>query len=271
MIPAGRRLGEVVQIIDEKKYFAIHAPWQTGKTTLLRNLSRELTAGGNYAALTVSLESFVQSELESSMPRIIRHLRDRAAEQLSDALLPPPIMTEQLDPETALRNYLASWSKACPNPVVLFIDKIDSLHEQILLSVLRQLRDGYTSRPAPFPQSVALVGLRDVRDYRVRLRENRESLGTSSPFNIKYRSFSLRNFNEAEVEELLGQHTKETGQKFDEETIAEIWRQTKGQPWLVNALAGQLTTEHDALVPDPSETVTKEHLQDGVRVVICRA
>ena len=37
-----------------------------------------------------------------------------------------------------------------------------------LLAVLRQLRAGYPRRPAGFPHSVVLCGVRDVRDYRIR-------------------------------------------------------------------------------------------------------
>ena len=36
---------------------------------------------------------------------------------------------------------------------------------------------------------------------------------------------------------LLAQHTEEAGQAFMSEAIATVWRQTQGQPWLVNALS----------------------------------
>ncbi|HBY76174.1 MAG TPA: polyketide biosynthesis operon protein CyrO, partial [Cyanobacteria bacterium UBA11148] len=78
-------------------------------------------------------------------------------------------------------------------------------------SVLRQLRNGYPSRPKAFPQSVGLIGLRDVRDYKVTAGGS-DRLNTSSPFNIKVRSITLRDFNAEEVAELYGQHTQDTGQ-----------------------------------------------------------
>lgn len=40
----------------EDRYFVLHAPWQTGKTTSLRTLAAELTAEGDTAALMVSCE-----------------------------------------------------------------------------------------------------------------------------------------------------------------------------------------------------------------------
>ena len=50
---------------------------------------------------------------------------------------------------------------------MLLIDEIDALIGDSLLAVLRQLRAGYVRRPAGFPQSVVLCGVRDVRDYRI--------------------------------------------------------------------------------------------------------
>jgi hypothetical protein len=75
------------------------------------------------------------------------------------------------------------------------------------------------------------------------LRPDERSLGTASPFNIKDRSLTLRDFDEPEVRELLAQHTEETGQRFSAEAQAELFEQTQGQPWLTNALAAQLTTQ----------------------------
>ena len=56
-------------------------------------------------------------------------------------------------------------------------------------------------------------------------------------FNIKAKSLRLGNFIEAEVKTLLLQHTETTGQVFTPEALEYVWRQTQGQPWLVNALA----------------------------------
>jgi hypothetical protein len=100
--------------------------------------------------------------------------------------------------------------------LVLFVDEIDSLQDEALLSVLRQLRDGYPERPKNFPQSVGLVGLRDVRDYKV-ASGGSDRLNTASRFNIKVRSLTLRDFNAIEVAQLYQQHTDDTGQVFTPE------------------------------------------------------
>jgi hypothetical protein len=58
-----------------------------------------------------------------------------------------------------LRSFLQAWSLACPRPLVLFIDEADALQDQVLISLWRQLRDGYAHRPQGFPHSLALIGL----------------------------------------------------------------------------------------------------------------
>jgi hypothetical protein len=65
---------------------------------------------------------------------------------------------------------------------VLFFDEIDALRGASLVSVLRQLRDGHNDRPHAFPASVALCGLRDVRDYKSAAGGDPSRLGTASPF-----------------------------------------------------------------------------------------
>jgi ATP-dependent Clp protease ATP-binding subunit ClpA len=79
-----------------------------------------------------------------------------------------------------MKQALMQWAHHNPKPIVLFIDEVDSLVGDTLISLLRQLRAGYNKRPSLFPQSVVLCGLRDVRDYRVhsgREKEKREKWG----------------------------------------------------------------------------------------------
>jgi hypothetical protein len=270
MLSPTRRLGQIRDLIDGKFYFVIHAARQMGKTTLLRTLSRELTAEGKYAAITVSLENFNSPDPTEVMPQILRQIQEAAHNQLPKDLKLPAREQFVSDPLMALQSYLEAWSRMSPRPVVVFFDEIDALEGKVLISVLRQLRNGYTSRPAPFPQSVALVGMRDVRDYKVKARADSDTLGSSSPFNIKMRSLTLRCFNQEEVEELLLQHTHETGQRFAPEAIREVYAQTCGQPWLVNALAAQLVTSYDALVKDRSVEVTREKVIDAREILIER-
>ncbi len=70
-------------------------------------------------------------------------------------------------PDSALNIALCRWAESSPRPLVLLLDEIDSLVGDTLISVLKQLRAGYDERPASFPQSIILCGVRDVCDYRI--------------------------------------------------------------------------------------------------------
>jgi hypothetical protein len=164
---------------------------------------------------------------------------------------------------------LSAWARVCPRPIVLFFDEIDALRGQSLLSVLRQLRDGYPSRPASFPASVVLCGLRDVRDYKAASGGDPNRLGTSSPFNVKLTSMRLGNLVPDEVAALYGQHTADTGQVFQPEALKRAIDVTGGQPWLVNALAREVIEE--MRIPR-TEPITAAHVdQAKERLILARA
>ncbi len=138
-----------------------------------------------------------------------------------------------------------------------------------LLSVLGQLRTGYRQRPGRFPQSVVLCGVRNVRDYRIHAASEPGPVYGGSAFSVKAKSLRLGDLRQTEVRELLAQHTEETGQSFEEETQAEIWRLSQGQPWLVNALAWEACFEQ-AGVTDQSRSVTVEAVTDARERLILR-
>ncbi|MGE5342794.1 MAG: AAA family ATPase [Candidatus Omnitrophota bacterium] len=257
MVNPLKRLSSVEQLIEQELYFTIHAPRQTGKTTYLYALTRKLNADGKYIAMVVSferagIESFT---VDKGNETVINAIYISSRRQL-DETHQPPNPEEKHYPD--LINYLQTWCENQKKPIVLLIDEIDSLLDDVLISILRQLRDGYQGRPKFFPSSVALVGLRDVRDYKIKIREEKKSYGAASPFNIKSDSFFMCNFKKEEVFELLDQHKEATGQVFPQEVKEEIFRLTNGQPWLVNALARQIVEK--MLHSDYSKPITMDLL-----------
>ena len=253
MVDPLKRIDNIKELIEKELYFTIHAPRQTGKTTFLYAMAKELNGGRNYIALVVSFESagYGSISVEQANRTLNRSIFEAACIQLPKEFIPED---PQKTPDYNVKSYLNSWCRSLEKPLILFIDEIDALLDDVLIAVLRQLRDGYQARPAGFPSSVALVGLRDVRDYKAKLRPENVSLGTASPFNVKSKSIFMGNFTYEEVTELLTQHTEETGQIFSKEVIDEIFRLTEGQPWLVNALANQIVNE--ILKDDHSKEIT---------------
>ncbi|MGJ0606135.1 ATP-binding protein [Cylindrospermopsis raciborskii] len=261
--PTGR-LPQLKALIDGRNYFIIHAPRQVGKTTAMIALAQELTDSGEYTAVMLSVEvgSVFPDEPERAERAILGSWQDAIDIWLPEDLHPP------FDPERreTIGAFLKSWAKSSPRPLVVFIDEIDSLQNQTLISVLRQLRDGFPRRPRGFPHSVGLIGMRDVRDYKVKSGGS-ERLNTSSPFNIKAESLTLSNFSFTDVQNLYEQHTTSTGQVFTPEAVQQAYYLTDGQPWLVNALARQAT---QVLVQDVNEPITAEVINQAKEILIQR-
>jgi len=281
MVSALSRLPEVPGLVAQEGYFVVHAPRQTGKTTALIALASELTGQSRYAAVRFSCEGAraAGDDFDAATLGILQWIREAAETSLSAELWPPP--WPEAPPAARLGTALRAWAEVCPRPLVLFFDEIDALQGQTLISVLSQLRNGFTDRPAEFPASVALCGLRDVRDCHPRNRfaiprvpgaasgGDSSRLGTSSPFNIKVESLRLGDFTLEDVSTLYGQHTTETGQQFAPGAVEHAYELTGGQPWLVNALAREVI---EKIQVPPTEAVTIEHLEKAKeRLILARA
>ena len=270
MIEAALRLQGVEQMIDMKQYFVIHAARQSGKTTYLRDLAHRLNETGKYYTLYCSLESLQGVEkAETGIPQIISCI----AKSLYNAKIPHYenfakeanffFFTTVLNFE--LTKYIASLDK----PLILLFDEADCLSEDTLISFLRQLRDGYNNRSDnPFVHSVALVGMRNIRDYKAKVRPDSQTLGSASPFNIVTETFTLENFTFPEVASFYQQHTVETGQRFEPNAIELVYEQTQGQPWLVNAIAREVIVK--LLQSDYTQPVTASLAHQAIQNIILR-
>ena len=56
MLSPTSRLPDLERLIAQESYFVIHAPRQTGKTTAMIALAKQLTSSGRYTAVMVSAE-----------------------------------------------------------------------------------------------------------------------------------------------------------------------------------------------------------------------
>lgn len=238
-------LDSALTLIQEKQYFILHGPPQSGKTSALLALADSLNSGahGEYRCVYVNLEA--TREAREDIPRVaqavigelekagLRYLQDESLkEHCAEALASGR-------PETAIERLLAVWSRSDPRPLVLLIDEVDSLEGDGLLTVLRQSRAGYDLRPGEFPQSIVLCGRRDLPDLRIRSSSTGYVVAGDSAFNIGADPVRLGNFSRAEVKGLLAQHTAESGQEFEPAAVYRVWMQTRGQPGLVNALCSR--------------------------------
>ena len=270
MIESSSRLKGVEQLIDMEQYFVIQAARQSGKTTYLKDLAQRLNESGTYYALYCSLEKLHRIEdPEKGIPEIVRTIKNTLR---YSAIPHKDAFAEKAEYENFTGVFGAEISLFCmklDKPLVILFDEADCLSEGTLISFLRQLRNGYIDRDTtPFVHSLALVGMRNIRDYKALVRPDRESLGSTSPFNIVTKTYTLKNFTIEEITTLYSQHTKETGQVFEQEAIELVYEQTQGQPWLVNAIAREVIVK--MLQSDYTRPVTAPSVAEAIETIILR-
>ncbi|MDQ5909468.1 MAG: hypothetical protein QG599_1563 [Pseudomonadota bacterium] len=267
-------MDDVLTLIDRQKYFLLHAPRQTGKTTCLLALMDYLNREGRYRTLYANIEGAqtAREDVDRGMATICSVLGRSARLYLHDGRLADWYRDggATVPADDRLAQLLEFWAAADPRPAVLLLDEVDALIGDTLISLLRQLRAGYPQRPAAFPQSVILCGVRDLRDYRIHARSEPSPITGGSAFNIKAKSLRLGDFTANEVATLLQEHTTETGQIFTPDALAQVWHLTQGQPWLVNALAYEACFERPA-GRDRSQPITVDLIdQAKERLIINR-
>ncbi len=266
LLPTGDRLPSLTRLIAQQNYFVFHAPRQTGKTTAMLSLAKTFADNSDYTAVVVSAEvgaAFRHNPGEAELA-ILGAWWSAIAVRLPADRQPPHLVNAPAGQR--IQANLRNWAMHSDRPLVVLVDEIDALQDETLISVLRQLRDGFPTRPDAFPQSIGLIGLRDVRDYKV-ASGGSDRLNTASPFNIKAKSITLRNFNAQEVGELYRQHTQDTGQIFTDRAVELAFDLTQGQPWLVNALAKEIVEE---IVEDTEIAITTEHIEQAKEILIRR-
>ncbi len=248
LIPFYKRLDwdDIQQLIASEKYFLLHAPRQTGKTSALLEMMAELNSGDTYHVLYANIESaqVSRNNVDSGIEIACSVISRAARLYLKEERLIEWLRTRgrEVTGGDRLNGMLTYWAEISDRPTVLFLDETDALVGDTLVSLLRQIRSGYNQRPHSFPQSIVLCGLRDIKDYRIHISAG-DIITGGSAFNIKAKSLRLGNFTPEEIEILYTQHTEATGQHFEGGILNEVWQDTNGQPWLVNALAHEMTWE----------------------------
>jgi hypothetical protein len=265
MLPPEDRLvgAQLHRYVEDKLYWVLHAPRQTGKTTFLKSWAREINAGGAAVACYVSVEDCQNiADSDKAMLTIYQAICDFA--KLSGIAVPS---IEKPTPAGLLRTTLIQWAeRVAPKPLIVLFDEVDVLVDNALVSFLRQLRGGFADRgTGQFPVSIALVGMRDLKDYIMKSKDG-QRVNPGSPFNIKVDSASLSNFSKDDVMRLFAQRTEETGQQITQEALDYVYDQSKGQPWIVNSLFARVTLR--LLDANSAETVTIELVREARQQMI---
>jgi len=267
MLDPLRNIGkELTNLIERKNYFVLHAARQSGKTTLLWELVNKINAEGKYYALYCSLEGLqALTEPEKGIPEIVQKIESYIRNQGLPNNFAKDANYGSIS--NVLNDSLVDYCRSLDKPLVILFDEADCLSNGTLITFLRQLREGFVSRAkVPFVHSIALVGMRNIRDYKARIRPDSETLGSASPFNIISEAMTISNFTSEEVAELYNQHTTATGQVFEEDAAKFIFEQTQGQPWLVNAIAREAVEK--ICKSDYSTVITQDIAKQAIQNII---
>ena len=259
--------------IGNKFYFLLHAPRQSGKTSAIREYVKHVNQDSKYSALYMSTEPahIATNNIERTVYwllfQLARQIRIQLPQEKEAYEYARKLLQQNPIPEDSFAQFLEFWAEQSSKPLALFFDEIDGLVEKSLIFLLKQLRTGYTNRPHHFPQTVCLIGVRNLQDYKLQSIEDKEKGILLSPFNIVADVLLLKNFTRDQIADLYRQHTAATGQEFTEEAIDYAFYLTQGQPWLVNALAYQACFRD---VKDRSQPITKEVIERAKEQLIMR-
>ncbi|MDR1484226.1 MAG: AAA family ATPase, partial [Planctomycetaceae bacterium] len=260
MLPPAERLqgAQLNRYIKDDLYWMLHAPRQTGKTTFLLNWMRELNTENDVVACYVTVERCQgMREFDVAMANICEAIQSHA--ETNNIPIPKSRIKTS---GSQLNAILKNWAKIiAPKKLVVLFDEVDVLEDDVMISFLRQLRDGFMIRGVgKFPTSIALVGMRDLKDYLVAAKGGKP-VNQGSPFNIKEDSVFIGNFSKENVVRLFAQRTAETGQQITPEALNYVWEQSYGQPWIVNSLFKRATLR--ILDEESRETVTLKHIEQA--------
>ena len=130
---------EVRVLIDQKRYFILHAPRQTGKTTSLLAMVKKINEEGIYHCAYVNVESAqtARNDVEAGMKAILSAFASATKiflgmPQPEELILP---LISKVGGHGALKKMLEVFCEGLDKHLVLFIDEIDSLIGDVLVSV----------------------------------------------------------------------------------------------------------------------------------------
>ena len=255
------RTTEIADFIDrvkKGKYIVLFAPRQTGKTTFFRSAMDALTTE-EYFPIQLNFEAYVDltptlfyrylfQDMRRKIESVFKSQNSTPSETLSQFL-----DNTKVTDHFSMRNFFQKLTgflthRDNPQKVVLIIDEFDAIPPDAVRGFLHSLRYIYLDNSdSRCPYSVGIVGVKNI----TQLNYDR----SISPFNIQD-EFRLPNFTLAQVRELLEQYTEEVGQTFAPEVITSIYKQTAGQPFLVNRCAQILT---EGMEIPKTETITLAH------------
>src|SRR6056297_520516 len=234
-------LNEGLKKIDDWQYFTLFAPRQSGKTTYFQMLIDEIKQKRQqFLPVWISFENYLDLD-EKTFLRLFRQDIGKALNE---------DFREILDIQD-IPFFLEEIAEEKEKDMILIIDEIEGLkNKRIMNDLIHTIRKIYHQKELYSLRSVILSGVSNISGI---------ILDNASPFNIADQ-LNLPYFTKDEVIQLLEQHENETDQIFTAHVKEQLWRNTAGQPGLVNALARDLVEKK----AKTDSLITKKHFENTI-------
>ncbi len=256
MVNINNKLKEIVRLVQDEKYFVINRPRQYGKTTTLSELEKILKSRYEVVKLDFELMG-ADFECEERFCKVI-------TEYISESL------DIKIEPATTIF-VLAKMIKTITKnkEIILIIDEVDKTsNNKLFLNFLGMLRSLYLSRAegkSTTFKSVILAGVYDVRNLKLKIRED-EEIRYNSPWNIAVKFDLDMSFNEYEIGTMLEQYKNENNLELDIKTLSkEIYKFTSGYPFLVSRVCQVIDED---ILRDKNKVWTINEVQKAVKIII---
>jgi len=248
-VPRKELVKEGLKKVDEWRYFTIFAPRQSGKTTYFQLLIKRIKATReDFLPVWISFENYS----DVSKKTFLDFFQDDLNKKTN-------LSIKKEEEVQRIYYFLQNIIKKTGKDLVLIIDEVEGLETQeIVNKFMHMLRKIYHEKESFGLRSVILTGVSNITGI---IQENASPFNIADQINVPY-------FKKEQIYDLLSQHEKETGQRFDEEVKSGIYENTQGQPGLVGALARDLVEKKCPVGERVTEKKLYKTLDDFTRIYI---
>ncbi len=225
-------------------YMTVWAPRQTGKSSVLLEVTKKLKQNQNFDMAIMTLEG---AKYATSAESVLHIFVDDLRYWLQTDF--PEITSWKKFSELFTSAYLTK-------PLILILDEFDALEETFINKFASEFRRMYIARINEADKKsgekkyllhgLALIGVRSVLGI-----ENQ----SGSPFNVQ-RSLRIPNLTYQEVDDMFKWYERDSGQKVEQEVIDQLYDETRGQPGLTCWFGELLTEGFEEYQPPKDQPIT---------------
>jgi len=247
MVDISERIAIIRKMVEQGEYFCINRGRQYGKTTTLEAIKRCLS--DDYRVIQTSFEGLGDSSFasEKTLAYFFVYVitskmkwdknKDQKLYEYLDEIKQKFADCKAIE-LAELQEIISTMCVISQKPIVLLIDEVDQAgNHDSFIKFLALLRNMYLiRRDAPTFQSVILAGVYDIKNLKLKVRDENEHQ-YNSPWNIAVPFDVDMSLHADGIAGMLRDYQSEHEISFDENLVAkEIYDYTSGYPFLVSRL-----------------------------------